>query len=294
MQVFVTVGEESGFASASRKLDVSPAAVTRAIVALEEQLGVRLLLRTTRNVRMTDAGRQYFDAARAILASIAEANEAVSGTNSQPRGTLSVTAPVLFGRLMVLPCIVEYMRRNPQVEVAAQFLDRVVNVVEESIDVAVRIGHLPDSALRAIGVGHARRVLCAAPAYLEAAGVPEHPSDLLHHTVISASAVSPRVEWRFGTDPEPVTVRMKPRLTVTSNDAALGAAVAGVGITRLFSYQVAEAVKAGQLRLILENFEEKPWPVHVVHREGKYGSLKIRSFIDNIVEHLRNHPNLRS
>jgi DNA-binding transcriptional LysR family regulator len=294
MQVFVTVGEESGFASASRKLDVSPAAVTRAIVALEEQLGVRLLLRTTRNVRMTDAGRQYFDSARAILASIAEANEAVSGTNSQPQGMLSVTAPILFGRLMVLPCIVDYMRQHPQVEVSAQFLDRVVNIVEEGIDVAIRIGHLPDSALRATRVGQVRRVLCAAPSYIDSAGLPAHPSDLLQHTVVSSSAVSPRVEWRFGRDPEPFTVRMKPRLTVTSNDAALSAAIAGVGITRLFSYQVAEAVEAGQLRILLEDFEEPPWPVHVVHREGKYGSLKIRRFIDGMVEHLRNHPNLRT
>lgn len=293
MHVFVTVGEESGFASAARKLDVSPAAVTRAIVALEEQLGVRLLLRTTRNVRMTDAGRQYFDSARAILASIAEANEAVSGTNSQPQGTLSITAPILFGRLMVLPCIVDYMRGHPLVEVSAQFLDRVVNVAEEGIDVAIRIGHLPDSALRATRVGQVRRVLCAAPGYLELAGLPLHPSDLLEHTVVSSSAVSPRVEWRFGSDADPFTVRMKPRLTVTSNDAALSAAIAGVGITRLFSYQVAEAVQAGQLRLLLEEFEEPPWPVHVVHREGKYGSLKIRRFIDSIVAHLRQHPHLQ-
>ena len=293
MQVYVTVGEESGFAAASRKLDISPAAVTRAIAALEEQLGVKLLLRTTRNVRMTDAGRQYFDAARAILASIAEANEAVSGTNSDPQGSLSVTAPTLFGRLMVLPCILEYMRQHPQVDVGAQFVDRVVNVVEEGIDVAIRIGQLPDSGLRATRVGQVRRVLCAAPAYLDVAGLPAHPSDLPQHTVVCSSAVSPRVEWRFGSEPDPILVKIKPRLTVTSNDAALAAAIAGVGITRLFSYQVADAVRAGQLRLLLEAFEEPPWPVHVVHREGKYGSLKIRRFIDSMVAHLRGHPNLQ-
>lgn len=293
MQVFVTVGEEGGFASASRKLDVSPAAVTRAIVALEEQLGVRLLLRTTRNVRLTDAGPQYFDDARAILASIAEANEAVSGTNAEPRGSLAITAPVLFGRMMIMPCIVDYMRRHPQVEVTAHFVDRVVNVVEEGMDVAIRIGHLPDSTLRATGVGQVRRVLCAAPAYLEAQGTPVHPSDLLQHTIISSSGVSPRVEWRFGRDAQALAVRMKPRLTVTSNDAALDAAIGGLGITRLLSYQVAAAVERGALRLLLEQFEEDPWPVHVVHREGRYGSSKVRGFIDCVVEHLRAHPSLR-
>ena len=293
MQVFVTVGEEGGFASAARKLDVSPAAVTRAIVALEEKLGVRLLLRTTRNVRLTDAGRQYFDDARTILASIADANEAVSGMNAQPRGNLSVTAPVLFGRLMVMPCIVDYMQRYPEVEVTAHFVDRVVNVVEEGLDVAIRLGHLPDSTLRATRVGDIRRVLCAAPGYLEAHGTPVHPSDLLQHTIISSSAVSPRVEWRFGRDSEPLMVRIKPRLTVTSNDAALGAALGGLGITRLLSYQVASEVECGRLRLLLEAFEEDPWPVHVVHREGKYGSSKVRSFIDCVVECLRAHPYLR-
>lgn len=294
MQVFVAVGEEGGFAAASRKLDVSPAAVTRAIMALEEQLGVRLLLRTTRNVRLTDAGQQYFDDSRAILASVAEANEAVSGTNAQPRGLLSVTASVLFGRMFVMPCIVEYMQRHPQVEVAAHFVDRVVNLVDEGLDVAIRIGHLPDSTLRAIQVGQVRRVLCASPAYLEAHGLPEHPSDLLQHTIVSSSAVSPRVEWRFGRSSNPLTVRMKPRLIVTSNDAALQAAAGGLGITRLLSYQVIEELQRGTLKLVLEDFEEEPWPVQVVHREGRFGSSKVRAFIDCVVERLRAHPHLQA
>ena len=293
MQVFVSVSEEGGFAAASRKLDLSPAAVTRAIMALEEQLGTRLLLRTTRNVRLTDAGRQYFDDARAILASIAEANETASGVNAQPRGQLSVTASVLFGRLFIMPCIVEYMQRYPQVDVAAHFVDRVVNLVEEGMDVAIRIGNLPDSTLRAFRVGQVRRVLCASPAYLDAHGVPEHPSDLLRHTVVSSSALSPRVEWRFGSGVEPLTVRMKPRLVVTSNDAAMQAAIGGLGITRLLSYQVAQEVERGNLKLVLEKFEEEPWPVHVVHREGKYGAFKVRAFIDSVVERLRAQPELQ-
>lgn len=293
MRVFVTVGEEGGFAAAARRLDVSPAAVTRAIVALEDELGVPLLLRTTRNVRMTDAGRQYFDDTRAILASIDEANEAVSGINAEPRGKLSVTASVLFGRAFIMPCIVDYMRRFPQVEVSAHFVDRVVNLVDEGLDVAVRIGHLPDSSLRAVRVGQIRRVLCAAPAYLEERGMPTHPSDLLQHTVVSSSAVSPRVEWHFGLGEEALSVRMTPRLVVTSNDAALDAAVGGLGITRLLSYQVAGPVERGELRLLLEDFEEPPWPVHIVHREGRHGSAKVRSFIDLAVEQLRAHPDLQ-
>jgi DNA-binding transcriptional LysR family regulator len=293
MRVFVTVGEEGGFAAAARRLDVSPAAVTRAIVALEDELGVPLLLRTTRNVRMTDAGRQYFDDTRAILASIDEANEAVSGINAEPRGTLSVTGPVLFGRAFIMPCVIDYMRRFPQVEVNAQFVDRVVNLVDEGLDVAVRIGHLPDSSLRAVKVGQIRRVLCAAPAYLEARGTPTHPSDLLQHTVVSSSAVSPRVEWHFGRGDEALSVRMTPRLVVTSNDSALDAAMAGLGITRLLSYQVADHVERGELRLLLEDFEEQAWPVHIVHREGRHGSAKVRSFIDLAVERLRAHPHLQ-
>lgn len=292
MRVLVAVGEEGGFAAASRKLDISPAAVTRAIAALEELLGVRLVQRTTRNVRFTDAGRQYYDDSRTILASIAEANEAVSGINAEPRGSLSITAPVLFGRMFVMPCIVDYMQQYPQVQVAAHFVDRVVNLVDEGLDVAIRIGHLPDSTLRAIKVGQTRRVLCASPSYLEVHGVPEHPSDLLQHSVVSSNAISPRIEWPFGDKDKPEVVRMNPRLVVTTNDAALAAAVGGLGITRLLSYQVKSEVEQGGLRLLLEEFEEDPWPVHVVHREDRYGSSKVRAFIDLIVESLRAHPYL--
>lgn len=292
MQVFVAVGEAGGFAAAGRRLDISPAAVTRAIVALEDALGVRLLLRTTRNVRLTEAGRQYFDDSRIILASIIEANAAVGGINAAPRGRLSLTAPVLFGRAFIMPCIMDYMRRYPGVEVSAQFADRVANLVDEGLDVAVRIGHLPDSSLRAVRVGQIRRVLCAAPAYLEAHGTPSHPTDLLQHTVLASSGVSPRVEWHFGRGKDAISVRMRPRLVVTSNDSALDATIGGLGVSRLLSYHVAAQVKSGALRLLLEDFEEEPWPVHIVHREGRHGSAKVRAFIELAVEHLRAHPDL--
>ena len=294
MRAFVSVGEEGGFAAASRKLDVSPAAVTRAIVALEEMLGVKLLLRTTRNVRFTEAGRQYFDDARAILTSIADANEAVSGINKDPQGTLTVTASVLFGRMYVMPCIIDYMQRYPKVKVIAHFVDRVTNLVEEGMDVAIRIGHLPDSSLRAIKVGQVRRVLCASPAYLEAHGSPQHPMQLLQHYIISSNAITPRIEWHFGHSDNQLSVRISPRLTVTANDAALAAALNGVGITRLLSYQIKNELEQGSLQLLLEDFEEAPLPVHVVHREDRYGSSKVRAFIDYVIENLREHPHLRN
>jgi DNA-binding transcriptional LysR family regulator len=292
MNVFVAVGEDEGFAAAARRLDLSPAAVTRAIAALEEHLGVKLLLRTTRNVRLTEAGRRYLDDARNILASIAEANEAAAGINSAPKGHLSVTASVLFGKAFVMPCILRFLEAFPAVEVSALFVDRVVNLVDEGIDVAVRIGHLPDSGLKALRVGQVRRVLCAAPGYLARHGAPRHPADLRDHTIIAASGISPKVEWKFGAIDNPVAVRMRPRLVVTSNDAAIDAAVSGLGICRLLCYQIAGELASGRLALVLEEFEEAPWPVHVLHRESRYGSSKVRNFIDLLTSYLRAHPQL--
>lgn len=293
MNVFLAVGDEEGFAAAARRLDLSPAAVTRAIAALEEKLGVKLLLRTTRNVRLTEAGRRYLEDVRTILASIEEANETAAGVNAAPKGQLTVTAPVLFGKSFVMPCIVRFLQDYPEVEVSALFLDRIVNLVEEGVDVAVRIGHLPDSSLRAMRVGQVRRVLCAAPDYLARQGAPQHPEELGRHTIIAASGVSPRVEWKFGPPDAPVTVRLRPRLTVTSNDAAIDAAEAGLGICRLLSYQVAEAVAAGRLKIVLADYEEAPWPVQLVHRESKFGSAKVRSFIELLAQALRADPCLR-
>jgi DNA-binding transcriptional LysR family regulator len=192
-----------------------------------------------------------------------------------------------------MPCILRYLNEYPQVEVSALFLDRVVNLVDEGIDVAIRIGHLPDSSLKALRVGQVRRVLCAAPEYLARHGVPQHPADLLRHTIVAASGISPRVEWKFGAVDDPTLVRLRPRLTVSSNDAAIEAATSGLGICRLLSYQVAEEVNAGRLRIILADYEEAPWPVHVVHRESKFGSSKVRNFIDLLAEHLRAHQHLQ-
>ncbi|MDM3885633.1 LysR family transcriptional regulator [Pseudomonas sp. BCRC 81390] len=287
MKVFVATGELESFAAAARRLDISPAAVTRAVSALEEQLGVKLLLRTTRSVRLTEAGNRYLEDTRHILASIHEANEAAAGINSTPKGDLAVTAPILFGKKFVMPCIVRYLQQYPEVDVSAYFLDRIVNMVEEGMDVAVRIGPLPDSGLKALRVGRVRRMLCASPEYLARHGVPKHPSDLAGHAVIGTTNLSPRAGWRFGVAEEPTLVRVKPRLTVTSNDGAIAAASGGLGIARLLSYQVADELASGQLQVLLAEYEEAPWPIHVLHRESKYGSAKVRAFIDMLAQALR-------
>lgn len=287
MKVFVAVGELESFAAAARSLDLSPAAVTRAVSALEAQLGVRLLLRTTRHVRLTDAGSRYLEDTRHILARIHEANEAAAGINATLKGELAVTAPILFGRKFVMPCMVRYLKQYPEVDVSAYFLDRVVNMVEEGMDVAVRIGPLPDSGLKALRVGRVRRMLCAAPEYLARRGEPQHPGELLAHDVIATSNLSPRAGWRFGLADDATTVRMQPRLTVTSNDGAIAAAVGGLGIARLLSYQVVDELASGQLQVVLAQYEEAPWPIHILHRESKHGSAKVRTFIDMLAADLR-------
>ncbi|HDS1758520.1 LysR family transcriptional regulator [Pseudomonas sp. M5] len=287
MKVFVAVGELESFAAAARRLDISPAAVTRAVSALEDMLGVKLLQRTTRSVRLTQAGSRYLEDTRHILASISEANEAAAGINATPKGELAVTAPILFGKKFVMPSIVRYLQRYPEVDVSAYFLDRIVNMVEEGMDVAVRIGPLPDSGLKALRVGRVRRMLCASPEYLARHGVPQHPSDLPAHAVIATTNLSPRAGWRFGVTDEPTLVRIKPRLTVTSNDGAIAAAVGGLGIARLLSYQVVDEIASGQLQVLLADYEEAPWPIHVLHRESKHGSAKVRMFVDMLAHELR-------
>lgn len=288
MKVFVSVGELESFAAASRRLDISPAAVTRAVATLEHLLGARLLHRTSRNVRLTEAGARYLDDCRTILASIVEANQAAAGASLQPRGDLSVTAPTLFGKSFVLPSILRFLHTYPDVNVSAFFHDRVVNLAEEDIDIAVRIGQLRDSGLKALHVGTVRKMVCASPQYLSKHGVPRHPQDLVQHAVIAANGVSPWVDFRLGyTSNAPAMLRIKPRLTVTNNDTAIVAAIAGIGIAQLHSYQATDEIASGQLQVLLEVFEEEPKPVHILHRENKYASAKLRAFVDMLALDLR-------
>ncbi|MFZ2168396.1 MAG: LysR family transcriptional regulator [Methylococcaceae bacterium] len=289
MSVFVAVAEEQSFAAGARRLGMSPPAVTRAIAALEDRLGVKLFTRTTRYVRVTDAGQRYLEDARRIINEVDEADEAAAGINATPRGHLAVTAPILFGRMFVIPGIVEYLQRYPDMEVSAVFLDRIVNLLEEGLDVGIRIGELPDSSMKAIRVGTIHRVVCSSPGYLAKNGTPDKPSDLADHLVVAASAVSPVVEWKFA---QGIVVRVKPRLTVTSNDSAIEAVLQGMGITRLLSYQIAPYLASGQLQKILSEFEPERLPIHVIHREGRYASAKVRTFVDLMVGRLRSNKSL--
>lgn len=292
MKVYVAVAEAEGFAAAARRLKLSPPAVTRAIATLEAQLSVRLLNRTTRHVRMTDAGERYLVDIRRILLDVQTANDAAAGINATPKGHLSVTAPVLFGRMFVLPGIVEYLNRYPETKVDALFYDRVVNMMEEGIDVGVRIGELSDSSMQALRVGTIRMVLCASPEYLKNSGVPQLPRELIQHTLLASSAGDLGKDWKFYDGGREQVVRINPRMTVSTNDAAIEAAKAGLGITRLLSYQVADALGAGELEIVLANYEGPAKPVHIVHREDRFSSSKVRAFIDLMVERLRNDQSL--
>ena len=287
MSVFVAVAEAESFAGGARRLGMSPPAVTRAIAALETRLRVKLLNRTTRFVRVTEAGQRYLDDARRVIGDVDAADEAAAGINAEPRGHLAVTAPMLFGRMFVTPGIVDYLQRYPGMEVSALFLDRVVNLLEEGLDVGVRIGELPDSSMKAIGAGHVRRVVCASPDYLKKHGTPKTPAELAHHVVVLSSTVTPVVEWKFAHDAKTTSVRVKPRLTVTSNEAAIEAVCAGFGVTRLMSYQAAPYVKSGRLKIVLATYEPQRLPIHILHREGKYASAKVRTFVDLMVARLR-------
>lgn len=293
MSVFVAVAEAEGFAAGARRLSMSPPAVTRAIATLEEQLGVKLFNRTTRYVRTTEAGQRYLTDARRILADLDAADEAAAGINAEPRGHLTITAPVMFGRMHVMPGIINYLERYPDTEVSAVFLDRVVNLLEEGIDVGIRIGELPDSTMQALPVGAVRIVTCASPEYLSEHGSPRHPGELEEHSIIASSAGNNAVNWRFHQPRDSWTQRLKPRLSVTSNDAAIEAAIQGLGITRLLSYQVAPFISAGKLEIILEDYEPPPRPVNIVHREGRFSSARVRAFIDLLAERLRADPSIQ-
>lgn len=293
IKVFVAVVDAEGFAGAARQLNLSPPAVTRAIAELESHLGVRLFTRTTRVVRVTEPGARYVEDCRRILAEMEEADESISGLHGSPRGRLTITAPALFGALYITPVVTEYLERYPEVSASCWFLDRVVNLVEEGVDVALRIGELADSSLQAVRVGQVRRVIVAAPSYLQEHGEPKTPQELQQHRIVAASGVTPQPEWRLR-DPEgnPCSVKLAPRMTTTTNDAAVAAAVSGFGLSRLMSYQVDAHLRAGRLQTVLVDYEQAPLPVHLVHREGRHASQKARAFLDLAIERLRGNPAL--
>jgi DNA-binding transcriptional LysR family regulator len=294
MRVFATVADAGGFAAAARRLHLSAPAVTRAIAGLEERIGTRLLTRTTRVVRLTDAGARYLADCRRILAEIDDAEASAAGDHSDPRGPLAVTASVNFGRMYVMPIVLDFLARHRLVTARTLFLDRIVNLVEESVDVAVRIAHLPDSSLTAIRVGSVSPVVCASPAFLAAHGTPETPDDLSALDAVAFSAsVGPVGDWTFHDGARRWTVRPPAQLLVNNADAAIAAAVAGRGVTRLLSYQIQPAVAAGSLVVVLARYQPPPLPVHVVHAEGRQSAARVRAFVELCVERLRAEPSLR-
>jgi len=274
------VAEEEGFAAAARRFNMSPPAVTRAVAALEQRLGVKLLTRTTRHVRTTEAGHHYLQDARRILVDVDAADESAAGIHSAPRGQLAVTAPAMFGRLFITPVIVKYLQQFPDTDVSAVFLDRVVNLVEEGLDVGIRIGELPDSSLRAVRVGSIRHVVCASPEYIKQHGLPQHPDELANHLIIASSAGNQSPVWGFKHTGHTHPVKLKPRLTTTTNDAAIVAAEQGFGLTRVLSYQIASQLAVGALKIVLADFETPAKPVHIVHQQGRNVPAKVRAFID--------------
>lgn len=286
MRVFVRVADTGSFAEASRQLNMSPPAVTRAVSALEDLIGARLFTRTTRSVQLTEAGGRYFEDSKRILGDVEEAEASAAGSFATPTGTLTITASVMFGQIYIMPIVKEFLDAYPDVTVRLVFLDRVTNLVDEGMDVAIRIGHLPDSSYSAVKVGTVRRVVCGSPDYLREHGVPREPVDLLDHRIISATTVWPSNEWRFGRE-EKRSVNVKPAMYCNSNAAVIEAIRGGCGLSRLLSYQVGPCLVDGRLLTVLDDFEEEPLPVHVVHPEGRHASAKVRSFVDFAAERLR-------
>src|ERR1700743_473220 len=283
MQAFVTVADLKGFVPAARKLRLSPSAVTRLISALENRPGARLLQRTTRSVALTDVGARYLERARRILADVEEAEIAAEGERARPSGRLVISAPVGFGRLHVSPVVNAYLKRYRDVSAELRLEDRRINLVEEGVDVAVRIGHLADSSLVARHVGDMRRIVVASPGYLKSRGEPKKPQDIAEHDTIQFGASSGSVEWRFVEGGNESRLDYTPRLTTNSADAAIQYAEAGGGLTRVLAYQAADAIKRGRLKVVLSKFELPALPINVVYPTSRLLSAKVRTFVDLVV-----------
>jgi DNA-binding transcriptional LysR family regulator len=281
MQAFVAVADNRGFAPAARKLGLSPSAVTRLIAALEERLGARLLQRTTRQVALTDVGTNYLERARRILADVEEAEGAAEGERTRPSGQLVVSAPVGFGRRHVSPIMSAYLKRYPQVSAELRLSDRMINLVEDGVDLAVRIGHLPDSSLVARHVGEMPRIVVASPGYLEARGEPKTPEAIASHDTILFGSTP---EWRFSRDGRELRVTCTPRFITNIADAAIQYAEQDGGLTDVMAYQAADAIKGGRLKIVLAKFQRPALPIHIVYPTSRLLSAKVRTFIDLVVE----------
>ena len=284
MQAFVAVADLQGFAPAARKLGLSPSGVTRLVAALEDRLGARLLQRTTRQVTLTDVGARYLERARRILADVEEAEGSVEGERTRPGGRLVVSAPIGFGRLHVSPVMSAYLKRYPEVSADLRLSDRMINLVEDGVDLAVRIGHLPDSTLVARHVGEMRRIVVASKDYLTARGEPKRPAEIASHETIQFGAMTAGPDWRFVENGREMRISPTPRFSSNSADAAIHYAEQGGGLTRVMFYQAASSLKAGRLKIVLAEFEQPAMPIHIVYPTSRLLSAKVRTFIDLVTE----------
>ena len=280
MSTLVAAVEAGSLSAAARRLGMPLPTVSRKVSELEAHLRTRLLNRSSRKLSLTDAGRSYLAACTRILEEINEAERAASGEYSAPRGDLVITAPIVFGRLHVLPVIAEFLRAYPEIDIRVVFSDRMTNLLEEQVDIAVRVGTLPDSGLIATRVGAITRCICASPEYFARRGMPKRPEQLSQHECVTFESFSSPDSWRFSGKRRDLSVNVHSRLVVNTAEAAVDAAIAGVGVTRLFSYQIAEAEAAGKLIRILRSYEMEPVPVHFVHANQALLPLKLRAFLD--------------
>lgn len=287
MTIFVAIAEQASFAAVARQFTISTATVTRAVAHLEKRLGTLLVVRTTRQLRLTESGIRFAVDCRRLLADLSEVESSAAGIHASPGGLLTITAPQVFGDLHVTPVLCEYLAQYPDVEIRGLLSDRLAPILEEGIDVAVRIGELPDSSMTAFQVGSVRRIVCASPAYLAAHGYPQLPNELIDRATITAVVAEQNPDWTFIIDSQRQNVKVQSRLSLTSFNAAIHAAVDGWGLTQVPSYQIRAHLADGRLCAVLENFEIPLLPVHVVYAEGRKGSSKVRSFVDFCVKRLR-------
>ncbi|MES3151717.1 LysR family transcriptional regulator [Sphingomonas faeni] len=280
MTTLIAAVDGGSLSAASRNLGMPLATVSRKVSELEAHLRTKLVIRTSRKLLLTEPGRAYVAASRRILEEIDETERAASGEYGAPQGHLTITAPIMFGRLHVEPVVLAFLQAYPDIQARLILADHVVNLVDDHIEVAIRIGRLPDSAMVATRLGTIRRVACASPDYLAKRGTPETLEMLADHDCVMFEGLYSSTVWNFGCGERAAAVPIKPRFAVNTADAAIAAAVAGTGITRVLSYQVADALAAGELRLVLEPFEPEPLPVHLVYPAQSLLPLKLRAFLD--------------
>jgi DNA-binding transcriptional LysR family regulator len=279
MEIFVRIVEKGSLTAAANALGMSAPSVVRALAALERAVGVRLMNRTTRRSSLSDEGREYYERCKRVLADVEEADAALSARRLQPRGRLRITAPVTYGRLHIAPAVNIFLARYSEVEVDLLLLDRVIDLVEEGVDAAVRIGHLPASTLVAKRIGETRRVVCAAPSYLKRVGMPKSPHDLGAARCVVFTGLAQTNEWQFSGKPHE-RVLVRPILRTNQFDAAIDACLHGLGCGQFLCYQVDALVKAGRLKRVLQDFESPPMPVSIVYPHARLLSSNVRAFID--------------